>query len=399
MRLLFVADGRSPTSRSWIAHWLASGDEVHLVTTYPCEPIPGVASATVIPVAGSGMTGPARARSAGFGGALRRSLRPLRYFLGPVSLPIQQRKLAACVRRIQPDVVHAMRIPFEGMLASLTPAGIPLIVSIWGNDLTLHAGRSPWLAALTRRTLRRADGLLADAGRDIRLAEQWDFKPDRPSLVVPGAGGIRMDAMHELPESDRIAALPAGPLVVNPRGQRPGSLLQDVFFQSIPLVLAQNPQVGIICPPLQDDPQARQWVDSLGIAHAVQLWPQLPQRELWALYRRAAVYVSPSVHDGTPNSMLEAMACGCFPVVGDIASMREWIRDGENGYLVDARSPQALAEAILRALNSPDLRDAAKKENARLIADRAEYGRCMAKAEAFYRSVIGNREGPVPAPG
>jgi hypothetical protein len=318
----------------------------------------------------------------------------LRYFLGPLSLPMQQRKFLARVRVIQPDLVHALRIPFEGMLASVTPAGIPLAVSIWGNDLTLHAGRSAWLAALTRRTLRRADGLLADAGRDIRLAEQWGFPANKPSLVVPGAGGIRLEAMKVLPKTDRIATLPAGLLVVNPRGQRPGSLLQEVFFQSIPHVLARFPQVHFICPALQDDAQARQWVDSLGIADAVRLWPQVPQQELWALYRQAAVYVSPSIHDGTPNSMLEALACGCFPVVGDIESMREWIRDGGNGLLVDARSPQALSEAIIRALISPDLREAARMENARLVAERAEYGRCMAKAEAFYRAVVGNQERP-----
>jgi glycosyltransferase involved in cell wall biosynthesis len=332
------------------------------------------------------------------GGWLRRIGRPLRYLLGPVSLPQQQRKFLARVRSVQPDLVHALRIPFEGMLASVTPAAIPLAVSIWGNDLTLHAGRSPWLAGLTRRTLRRADGLHADAGRDIRLAEKWGFQPGKPSLVVPGAGGIRTEAMQDLPDTDRIATLPAGLLVVNPRGQRPGSLLQDVFFQSIPLVLARVPQVHFICPALQDDAQARQWVDSLGIGNAVQLWPQVPQPELWALDRRSAVYVSPSIHDGTPNSLLEALACGCFPVVGDIESMREWIRDGENGLLVDARSPQALADALVRALTSPDLREAAKMQNARLIAERAAYARCMAKAEAFYRAVIGNRKAPGSAP-
>ena len=44
MRLLFVADGRSPTALSWMRHWVESGHETHLVSTYPCDPPPGLAS-------------------------------------------------------------------------------------------------------------------------------------------------------------------------------------------------------------------------------------------------------------------------------------------------------------------------------------------------------------------
>lgn len=51
------------------------------------------------------------------------------------------------------------------------------------------------------------------------------------------------------------------------------------------------------------------------------------------LFRLSSVAVSPSLHDGTPNTLLEAMDCGCIIVTGDIESVREWINDGENGSL------------------------------------------------------------------
>ena len=41
--------------------------------------------------------------------------------------------------------------------------------------------------------------------------------------------------------------------------------------------------------------------------------------------------VSPSTHDGTPNTLLEGMACGSFPIVGDLESLREWIEPGLTG--------------------------------------------------------------------
>jgi glycosyltransferase involved in cell wall biosynthesis len=211
--------------------------------------------------------------------------------------------------------------------------------------------------------------------------------------VVPGAGGIHTDRI----QSDDLAGplpevLPDVPIVVNPRGQRPGSLRQDVFLQAIPLVLEKSPQALFICPSLAGDAESETLVKSLGIEKNVRLWPRLGQQaQLWGLLRRSQIFVSPSLHDGTPNSLLEAMACGCFPVVGNIESMREWIQPGVNGLLVDATSPAALAEAIVAALDHPDLRVAARIENARIIARRADYGGCMALVEAFYEKVVSSR--------
>jgi glycosyltransferase involved in cell wall biosynthesis len=109
---------------------------------------------------------------------------------------------------------------------------------------------------------------------------------------------------------------------------------------------------------------------------------------LWALYKRSQLYVSPSSHDGTPNSLLEAMACGCFPVVGDIESLREWITQGVNGLLVNPTSPQALAGGICRALDAVDLRQRAASYNLSLIEDRAAQGTTLPKIDAFYQQFI-----------
>jgi glycosyltransferase involved in cell wall biosynthesis len=81
------------------------------------------------------------------------------------------------------------------------------------------------------------------------------------------------------------------------------------------------------------------------------------------------------------------MACGCFPVAGDLESIREWIKDGRNGLLVDPGDPQKLAKAILRGLKEDALREQARIENLVIIAERAEYGMVMSKAQELYQSV------------
>jgi glycosyltransferase involved in cell wall biosynthesis len=98
--------------------------------------------------------------------------------------------------------------------------------------------------------------------------------------------------------------------------------------------------------------------------------------------------VSPSEHDGTPNTFLEAIACGCFPVVGDLESLREWVADGENGLLVNPDDAEALAQATSCALMDDGLREQASKINQDLIDERADRDQVAISAERFYKDVV-----------
>ena len=398
MHILLVADGRSPITRSWTRSLLEGGLRVTLCSTFPCAPLEGIESLHILPVAFAGMAGSQSANTASAQAPKRGMVarfRPLflaaRYWLGPLSLRSFAAPFRNLVEAVQPDLVHALRIPFEGMLAAFTPPQVPLAVSIWGNDLTLHARGSRWMEAATRRTLRRADALAADAARDLRLASAWGFDPQKPALLVPGNGGIDLTEIQALRGQPRpeITPIPAGvPLVVNPRGFRPGSLRSDVFFQSIPLVLQHEPAAHFLCPSMAGQPEAIEWVEHLKISQQVHLLPTLPQTQLWEIFLRAEVFVSPSVHDGTPNSLLEAMACGCLPVVGDIESMREWITPGVNGLLADAANPQALAEAIAMGLENAGLRASAAERNRQIIESRADRRQNRAQVVEFYNSLL-----------
>lgn len=393
MRLLFVADGRSITTHSWLSYWIESGDKVHLITTYPCHPLPGLESFHVLPIAYSGISTQAgtHARSRQVS-QLRAPLRHLRYLLGPLTLARYQKKYSNLVEEIAPDLVHALRIPYEGMLAYHLPRDVPFIVSIWGNDLTLHARGSPLMAAYTRSVLKRADVLMADTFRDIRLGLNWGFRESLPTHTVPGAGGIRLDLIHRSEHVPALKALKEDiPVIVNPRGQRPGSLRQDIFFRAIPRVLEKDSTPIFICPMLKGDAQAESLVKTLRIEDHVWLWEKLTQGQLWSLYKRANIIVSPSIHDGTPNSLLEAMACGCFPITGNIESMDEWITDGVNGLLVDATNEASMADAMLKALHQRELRAQATGINLRLIDERANYQKNMIRVRAIYQSIAVER--------
>ncbi len=396
--ILVIADGRSPITQNWITMLQALGYQVSLVSTYPLENPLDVTHAFTLPVAFSGAGSTEKKQSvvknkknpdSGIKSKIIQTFRPMimkiRYLLGPLTIPKYQAKLNQIISEIKPDIVHALRIPFEGMLASSIPEKYPLLVSIWGNDLTLHAPATKNMSVWTRKILTRANGLLADVQRDITLAYQWGFDQQKPTLVVPGGGGIRLEKILQSKFShDWDNVLPSNvPIVVNPRGIR-AYARTDVFFQAIPNVLKYLPDAVFLCPAMEGKTEAIHWVERLGIKNHVWLLPSLPQNKLWSLFQKSQISTSITIHDGTPNTLLEAMACGCFPIAGDIDSLREWITPGLNGFLVPPADPNALAEAIVSAYQNSELRKNAADLNKKEIQSRAEAERVRSQIKTFY---------------
>jgi glycosyltransferase involved in cell wall biosynthesis len=384
MKVLFVVDARSPIALNWIRHFAGRGDAIFMVSTFPSSgksldfPIRRLEN---IPVAFSALKKPTQRP----GGASARSLSlrtVIRQWIGPLTIRGAAEKLRAFIEEVKPDLVHAMRIPYEGMIAADAYRGTPLVVSIWGNDLTLHAPSSPLMKHYTLRTMQAADAIHADCHRDIRLAGKWGFDSSKPTLVAPGNGGIRTDIFY--PPASPIEE----PVILNPRGFRP-YVRNDMFFRSIPLVLAKHPNAKFIFSSMAGEPQAEKWIKELNIGHAVELLDLMPHEKTAELYRRAQILVSPSVHDGTPNTLLEGMACGCFPAAGDLESIREWITPNENGLLFDSNNPQSIASAIMHAIEDKNLREKAAGLNHAIISARAEYKQNMVNAGEFYRLVTG----------
>jgi glycosyltransferase involved in cell wall biosynthesis len=215
----------------------------------------------------------------------------------------------------------------------------------------------------------------------VRLANEWGFAIKKPSLVAPGNGGVRGDIFYP-------PAKPVGePVIINPRGFRP-YVRNDIFFKAIPLVLGQYPKAKFIFALMAGEPHVEKWIQELKIGHAVELLPSLSHNQMADVFRRAQIVASPSVHDGTPNSLLEGIACGCFPVAGDLESIREWITPERNGLLFDPNDERSVAGAIAAAIDNDSLREQSVVSNHKMIAERAEYKQNMKRAEQFYEGLL-----------
>jgi glycosyltransferase involved in cell wall biosynthesis len=321
----------------------------------------------------------------------------MRYWAAPRELRFHISQIRSRLDDFGPDIVHAMRIPFEGMLAAVAVKDFPLLVSIWGNDLTLHASDFRSVARLTRQALARADALHCDCRRDSRLAvAQWGFDPSKPLAVLPGGGGVQMDLFIQETAGEHLRAElgipPHAPVVLNPRGFR-AYVRNDTFFRAMPQVLKRRPDTLFIAVGMKDNPIAERWIERLNVRTSVRLLGDQSRNQMAELFKIACISLSITEHDGLPNTLLESLACGAFPVVGDIESLREWIEHGVNGFLVPPGDPDAVAAAILRAIDDSELRRSAAAQNRAMIEARADHSKVMPLAEKFYSDVIASRNG------
>jgi len=73
------------------------------------------------------------------------------------------------------------------------------------------------------------------------------------------------------------------------------------------------------------------------------------------LLKNCQVFILPSLYEGLPMSLIECMSFGLVPVVTDVGSIREYVKDGENGMLLNVRDDCSIVEALTRLQNSREL--------------------------------------------
>ena len=111
--------------------------------------------------------------------------------------------------------------------------------------------------------------------------------------------------------------------------------------------------------------------------------------ELHDLYRRAAVYVQASRHEGFGLAVAEAMLAGCVPVVVDVTAMPEVV--GDAGVLISSQRPEEVAEGVRRALDLGP--DAAARARERVLMEFPVETRRRAVLREVEQALAGGRRG------
>jgi glycosyltransferase involved in cell wall biosynthesis len=286
----------------------------------------------------------------------------------PVSVPLGRtslnpfgglrslRRLREIIRQIRPDVMIAYTIKpiligAAAARAEAVPRFVPLVT---GLGYAFTGGREPkrrvsrFMGTILYRRAFRTSALAVFQNKDD-LAEFRRLKllPPRLKTVLVHGSGVDLDRFCE------------APLPPEPRFLMIARLLKDKgvreFGEAAARLKREFPPVRVTLAGWIDtspDSISKSELDEMvrcGIGYLGQLDDVRPA------IADHSVYVLPSYREGTPRSVLEAMAMGRPVVTTDAPGCRETVKDGENGFLVPVKDVGALFEAMRRFVLAPEL--------------------------------------------
>jgi glycosyltransferase involved in cell wall biosynthesis len=94
---------------------------------------------------------------------------------------------------------------------------------------------------------------------------------------------------------------------------------------------------------------------------------RIPRQEVLSLMKRARVLLAPSLVDGVPNSLYEAMASGTFPIISPLETIMPIVNQEENILFARNLYPNEIADALVSAMNDDALIDKAAENNFKLV--------------------------------
>jgi L-malate glycosyltransferase len=366
LRLLFIADANATNATAWLEYFGNDlGHDVHVIAMTPLRrKIDGVAIHDL-------------------------GTRTKAGYLARIP------RIRSLVRAIHPDLLVGYRIQSYGFLAACT--GFRPLALAGQCDSVVWPPDSRVSRAFCRYALRRAD--LINSWSEIMTANLVGLGA-RPEVISTFPRGVNRGIFFPDDDGPRSIA----DTIITTRGLAP-EYHQDAVIRALDLVrnrrerplryliLGEGPMRG---------PLERLSAD-LGVRDSVSFLGFVPHPRVPDYLRSAQVYVSLVSTEGVSASLLEAMACGVFPIVPDIPANRLWVQDGMNGFLIPIQgwrrdvvrgclAPPAdvtqLAGKIIAALRDDELRRKARDINLDLVRQKACWQTNMARMEAAYVEVV-----------
>jgi glycosyltransferase involved in cell wall biosynthesis len=291
------------------------------------------------------------------------------------------------IREWRPDIILAFFGVPCGAVAWFAKGitGIPYLVSLRGGDVP---GFRPYDFAIYHRVMgpilhwvwRRAGAVVANSKGLAQLAKEFDHQVEID--IIPNGVDVSELQQPEKREWDPPRMVFAGRLVY----QKGLDILVKALggLTSFPWELklvGDGPHRPVLESLLSD----------LGISDRIEFLGWLDREAVAHQYREANLFVFPSRHEGMPNAVLEAMACGLPVIATNIAGNDELVHPEVTGLLVPPEDHLALRNALEIMLLAPLRRKEMGAEARKLVKELYTWDQVADQYLSLIRKILGKR--------
>lgn len=380
-RILIIGSGESAHTLSWLKMLEGTELNIRLFSPFVSEPPPdpSITIRSYVVNQEQPVNGPYR--------------RFLHIPRGALSEPSLYKHVAQIIDTWHPNVIHTMGFFEAGRFFAdarneyqLQGKGQWLLQTRGGSDLELTRFQ-PKKAEKIGAAAAEADQILCDNTQNFVYLKAMGVDPDRFSRIgtVPGSGGLDLSKLRtwRVPPSERRT-------IIWPKAYN------TAYTQALPVIEAIRLAWSRIQPcriillwVVQSD--VEEWLATLPeeLKACCEIHPKIAPEHVLERMGEARVMLAPSLVDGTPNSMFEAMLAGAIPIVSPLESIKSIVAN--EGRVLFARNlyPEEIAEALVMAFNDANLVTEVTEANLGYVAKVADRERNRERVVGLYESMAG----------
>lgn len=303
-------------------------------------------------------------------------------------LPSNYSTIIKILKRVNPDFVH-LHAQHHYWLP-IVRGGFPFVLTTWGAEVLKLPASSFLRRTIARSVGREAQMITVDA---LCLKDIWVSigVPEEKVRVIPFGVDVNLfnPDVDGSPVRKNLQIGRDDVVVISTRPFYNAHYNVECLIRAIPLIIEKCENVKFIIKgvgPLEN--YLKRLARNLGVHEHVRFVGLISFHEVAQYMAAADIYVSTCFIDSTSVSLLEAMACGLSPVVTDIPGNREWIENGENGFLFPPKIPAALAEKVAQLIENHSLRRVFGERCWEIVRQRASWEKCVSQMEDVYRMLM-----------